>query len=85
MDHGSFSVIWHKDSCDTAKIIIHVDMCSNPGIQLFIDKCLYIWILAIGHDSYNEKNIYDFSGIGINDVGWVSSPVNHKPVRPVYG
>ena len=74
--HGSAAVIRHKDFGNTPKVLIHVDMCCNPRVLLLIHKCFHIWILAVGHYSYENVGIQDFAGIRVNDMCRISGPAN---------
>ena len=74
--HGSAAVIRHKDFSNTPKVLIHVDMCCNPRVLLLIHKCFHIWILAVGHYSYENMGIQNLAGIRVNDMCRISGPVN---------
>lgn len=64
------------NSEDVQEKFIHMDMCIDPGSLLHIQKGFYIRILAVCH--YTDKYVCldDLAGIGIDDHGRISCPVN---------
>ena len=75
VDCGS-TVIRYRDAGYAAKELIHMDMGSDPGLGPFVYKSLHVSILAVRQYTDKDPCISDLTGIRVDDMGRVTSPVD---------
>ena len=76
MIYCSRGVVWHKSFSDTAEVFIHMHMRFDPRRFTLIDECFSICILAVRHYTDEDPCFGKLSGIRINDLCRITSPVN---------
>ena len=72
----TLEIIRNQDMGHATKALIHMCMCGDPCALLLVDKGLYVWILAIRHNSNEKVGRDDLTGIRIRDLSRITSPVN---------
>ena len=70
------AVVGDKHRRYAAKVIIHISMRLDPVVGLLVDECFHKSILAIRQYTNEEPGICDLTGIGIDDMCRITSPVN---------
>jgi len=74
--HSGLAVIGHEDLGYASEVFKHMNMGADPGVLLFIDEAFHIRVLAVTHDSNEQKHLCHFTGVRVNNVGWISCPVH---------
>jgi len=74
--NGCGAVIRDQNRSCAAEEFKHVDVGIDPVPCPFVHECFDEGVLAVGKNTNKQPAVSNLPGIGINDVGGISGPVN---------